>query len=416
MISVSKLLCDLDAAGDGLRYDAADESAVDQISDRGQRRPVVVWNTTKQCNLRCEHCYAAATREPAPGELSTAEGKGLLDDLAAYDVPVVLFSGGEPLARDDLVDLIGYAADRGVRPVLSTNGTLLTPERAAALRDAGLAYAGVSVDGLRERNDAFRGREGAFDAAVRGIEACLDAGLKTGLRYTITERTAPDLEGIVAFLHDVGVDRFCFYHLDYGGRGAAIRDADLSPPDKRRAVRRVCDLTWEYHDRGKEIETLLVGNYCDAAYLVEYAREAFGPDRARRVREYLRRNGGDPAGERVADVDYQGNVHLTQFWQGYALGNVRDRPFGAIWADDANPLLAALREREEHLTGACADCRYRAVCRGASRLRALGGHDHPFGRDPQCYLTEAEVAGDGAAVAADGARAVDDGTAVDGAE
>ncbi|MFB6079517.1 MAG: TIGR04347 family pseudo-SAM/SPASM protein [Haloferacaceae archaeon] len=397
MISVSKLLCDLDAAGDGLRYDAAAASSVPQISERGQRRPVVVWNLTKQCNLHCEHCYAAATAERAPGELSTAEGKRLLADLAAYDVPVVLFSGGEPLVRDDLVELVGHAADLGLRPVLSTNGTLLTPDRAAALRDAGLAYAGVSVDGLRERNDAFRGREGAFDAAVRGIEACLDAGLKTGLRYTITERTAPDLEGVVELLSDVGVDRFCFYHLDYGGRGAAIRDADLTPGERRRAVRRVCDLTRAYRRRGEEIETLLVGNYCDAAYLIEYAREHLGPDRADRVRASLRRNGGDPAGERVADVDYQGNVHLTQFWQGYALGNVRDRPFGAIWADESNPLVAALREREAHLTGRCAGCRHREVCRGASRLRALGVHDHPFGPDPQCYLTDAEVGADGPA-------------------
>jgi len=397
MISVSKLLCDLDAEGDGLRYDAADESDADQIRERKQRRPVVVWNLTKQCNLYCEHCYAAATEERAPGELSTAEGKRLLDDLADYGVPVVLFSGGEPLVRDDLTELVGYAADRGIRPVLSTNGTLITPERAAELRDAGLQYAGVSVDGLRERNDAFRGQEGAFDAAVRGIEACLDAGLKTGLRYTVTERTAPDLEDVVDFLYDVGVDRFCFYHLDYGGRGAAIRNADLDPAEKRRAVRRVCDVTREYHDRGEEIETLLVGNYCDAAYLVEYAREALDDAHAERVRRYLRRNGGDPAGERVADVDYQGNVHLTQFWQGYSLGNVRDRSFGAIWEDDSNPLLRALREREDHLTGKCAGCQYRDVCRGASRLRSLAAHDHPFGPDPQCYLTDAEVSGDGVA-------------------
>jgi len=395
MISVSKLLCDLDAAGDGLRYDAAEESSADQIRERKQRRPVVVWNLTKQCNLYCEHCYAAATAERAPGELSTTEGKRLLEDLAEYGVPVVLFSGGEPLVRDDLVELVAYASDLGIRPVLSTNGTLLTPEKAAELRDAGLSYAGVSVDGLRERNDAFRGEEGAFDAAVRGIEACLDAGLKTGLRYTITERTAPDLEGIVEFLYDVGVDRFCFYHLDYGGRGAAIRDADLDPAEKRRAVRRVCEMTREYHARGDDIETLLVGNYCDAAYLVEYAREEIGEATADRVARYLRHNGGDPAGERVADVDYQGNVHLTQFWQGYSLGNVRDRSFGAIWEDETNPLLRALRERTDHLTGKCADCQYQDLCRGGSRLRALGANDHPFGPDPQCYLTDGEISGTG---------------------
>ena len=337
MISVSKLLTGLDAEGDGLRYDDAEGSTKRQIRDRKQRRPVVVWNVTKQCNLYCEHCYAAADTDIADGELSTDEGKALLDDLADYGAPVVLFSGGEPLVREDLEELVAHAADVGVRPVLSTNGTLLTPRRARSLRDAGLQYAGVSVDGLPERNDAFRGVEGAFEGALQGIENCLDAGLKTGLRYTITERNAADLEGVVNVLTDLGVDRFCFYHLDYGGRGTEIVDADLSPADRREAVERVCEMTREYHAEGEEIETLLVGNYADAAYLVEYAREHMGEAQARRVYEYLRVNGGDPTGERVADVDYQRNVHLTQFWQGYSLGNVRDRPFGAIWPMTSGP-------------------------------------------------------------------------------
>lgn len=143
--------------------------------------------------------------------------------------------------------------------------------------------------------------------------------------------------------------------------------------------------------RGAEIETLLVGNYADAAYLVEYARRHLGETTADHVAEYLRRNGGDPAGERVADIDYQGNVHLTQFWQGYSLGNVRDRSFGAIWDDDSNPLLQRLRERSEHLTGRCACCRYQDLCRGASRLRALAVNDDLFAPDPQCYLREDEI-------------------------
>ncbi|MFC7076012.1 TIGR04347 family pseudo-SAM/SPASM protein [Haloarcula halophila] len=393
MISVSKLLCDLDAEGDGLRYDAADDSTKAQIREEKQRRPVVVWNVTKQCNLYCDHCYAAADTDIADGELSTAEGKALLSDLADYGAPVVLFSGGEPLVRQDLEELVAYANEVGVRPVLSTNGTLITEERAESLKAAGLKYAGVSVDGLPEANDDFRGMEGAFDGAIQGIEHCLDAGLKTGLRYTITDRNAPDLEGVVDLLTDVGVDRFCFYHLDYGGRGTEIVDADLTPVERRDAVERVCDMTRDYHDRGEEIETLLVGNYTDAAYLVEYAREHLGEAQARRVYEYLQINGGDPTGERVADVDYQGNVHPTQFWQGYTLGNVRDRPFGAIWEDESNPLLRGLREREEHLTGNCADCRYAEICRGASRLRALTVENDLFAPDPQCYLEDSEIHG-----------------------
>ncbi|MES3160368.1 MAG: TIGR04347 family pseudo-SAM/SPASM protein [Halorubrum sp.] len=390
MISVSKLLCGLDAESDGLRYDAAEDSKKPQITEKRQRRPVVVWNTTKRCNLYCEHCYAAADHEGAPNELSTTEGKALIDDLAAYGVPVLLFSGGEPMVREDLPELVAYADEQGVRPVLSTNGTLLTRESARTLKEAGLKYAGVSVDGLPERNDRIRGQDGAFDAAVRGIEACLDVGLKTGLRYTITEHNVEDLSGVVDLLVDVGVDRFCFYHLDYGGRGADIADVDLSPEATREAVSSLCDLTREYHANGEEIETLLVGNYADAGYLVEYADREIGTERARLIRRYLERNGGDPTGERVADVDPVGNVHLTQFWQGYAVGNVRDRSFGAIWSDESNPLLAALRNRTDHLEGRCAECAYRDICRGGSRLRALAAHDDPFAPDPKCYLAAGE--------------------------
>lgn len=391
MISISKLLCDLDAEGDGLRYDAADESSAEQISDDRQQRPVVVWNVTRGCNLYCKHCYASAGADPATDELTTAEGKELLDDLADYGVPVVLFSGGEPLVRSDLEELVAYASSVGLRPVLSSNGTLLTEERAQALKDAGLAYAGISVDGMPARNDAFRGNDGAFQAAVNGIEHCQSVGLKTGLRYTITTETQPDLDDVVELLTDLGVDRYCFYHLDYGGRAAALDDIDLSTEQRRAAVRRLCDLTIDYHDRGEEIETLLVGNYADAAFLVEYARERFGPDQARVVADYLRRNGGDPAGERIADIDYLGNVHLTQFWQHYSLGNVRDRPFSAIWSDESNPLLARLRDRTNHLTGKCAECQYQELCRGGSRLRAVAAHDDPFAPDPQCYLRPAEI-------------------------
>jgi len=392
VISVSTLLCDHAADGNRLRYDV-EAGTDDPVSERPQRRPVVVWNTTNRCNLECVHCYAGAESEPKAGELTTAEGKRLLDDLADYGAPVVLFSGGEPMVREDLAELVAYAADAGIRPVLSTNGTLLTADRARELKEAGLAYAGVSVDGLAERNDEFRGVDGAFRAAVEGIETCLEVGLKTGLRYTVTRQNVDDLDGVVDLLSDVGLDRFCFYHLSYSGRGETLDSVDLDTAERREVVTRICDRTLEAHRSGDEIETLLVGNYADAAYIVEYARREFGDDAARRVYERLQRNGGDPTGERVAAVDCLGNVHPTQFWRTYSLGNVRDRPFSDIWEDEDNPLLRAIRNRPGNLTGKCADCRYKGICRGGSRLRALAADNGLFGPDPQCYLESEERRG-----------------------
>jgi len=390
VISVSTLLCESGAAGDGLRYDAADSTDVAQIRQRKQQHPVVVWNTTTGCNLDCRHCYAGARGTPEAGEFDTAEARGLIDELAAYDVPVLLFSGGEPLLRDDLVELVEYASDRGLRPVLSSNGTLLTEARARELAAAGIAYAGISIDGLPDRHDTFRGCDGAFAAASAGIAAAQAAGIKTGVRFTVTEQTLPDLPAVLERFCDRGVDRFCFYHLAYGGRGRDARTTDIDPQTRRAAVREICDLTRQYHARDEPIETLLVGNYADAGYLVEYARLAIGADRARRIESYLRTNGGDPAGERVADIDAHGNVHPTQFWRSYSMGNVRDRPFAAIWEDDTNPVLDHLRQRPESLGAVCADCRYSDCCRGGSRLRALAVHSDRAAPDPQCYLTPTE--------------------------
>lgn len=400
MISVSTLLCDHAADGNTLRY-SIDSGTKNPVSDRPQRRPVVVWNTTNRCNLKCVHCYAGAQSEAKAGELTTAEGKRLLDDLADYGVPVVLFSGGEPLVREDLAELVSHAAEIGIRPVLSTNGTLLTADRARKLKDAGLAYAGVSVDGLAERNDDFRGVDGAFQAAIEGIETCLDVGLKTGLRYTVTRQNVADLDGVVDLLSDIGLDRFCFYHLSYSGRGEAISSVDLDAEERRAVVKRICDRTVEANRAGEEIETLLVGNYTDAAYIVEYARREFGEEPAQRVYDRLERNGGDPTGERVAAVDCLGNVHPTQFWRTYSLGNVRDRSFADIWEDDSNPFLQAVRGRPSNLTGNCDDCRYSGICRGGSRLRAIAADNGLFGPDPQCYLTEAERRANGPAATSD---------------
>ncbi len=400
MISVSTLLCDHAADGNRLRYDVG-TGAENPVSDRPQRRPVVVWNTTNRCNLKCVHCYAGAKTTAEAGELTTAEGKRLLDDLAAYGAPVVLFSGGEPLVREDLEELVAYASNAGIRPVLSTNGTLLTADRVRGLKAAGLAYAGISVDGLAERNDEFRGVDGAFRSAIEGIETCLDVGLKTGLRYTVTGQNVDDLDGVVDLLAEIGLDRFCFYHLSYSGRGESMSSIDLDTAERRDVVRRICDRTVSSHRSGEDIETLLVGNYADAAYIVEYAREEFGEDAARRVYRRLERNGGDPTGERVAAVDCLGNVHPTQFWRTYSLGNVRDRPFSEIWEDDSNPLLGAVRSRPDNLTGRCADCRYADICRGGSRLRALASGNGLFGPDPQCYLTDDERRGPRPAANAD---------------
>ncbi|WP_181685804.1 TIGR04347 family pseudo-SAM/SPASM protein [Halorhabdus salina] len=384
MIPVSTLLGDdADAATVGSR----------------QRGATVVWHVTGATNLECSYRRIGAGPGPADGELTTAEGQDLIDDLAAYGVDVLRLAGGEPLLRDDLDDLIDYATDAGLETVLETNGTLLTEDRAAALESAGLTEVAVAVDGLDERHDEIWGQEGAFDDALDGIAAVQAADVPVTVRFTITDENAGDMEEVVDLLALEGVARFEFAHLEYDEED--VMDFEVDHEAQRRAVRRVCDLTLDAHERGHEVETLLTGNYADAGYVYQYAREELGEDRAAAVRDALEAIGGDAAGEAIADIDYQGNVHLTPDWQRYSLGNVRDRPFSAIWEDESNPVLRKLRDREEHVPDRCPNCDYYSMCRGGSRHRALAATGDLWARDPQCYLTDEEIGLDDPSVSAD---------------
>ena len=166
------------------------------------KKPVVVWNCTRRCNLKCVHCYSHSADKDYPGELTTEQGKALIEDLAQFGAPVILFSGGEPTIRHDLFELAEYAVSLGMRAVISTNGTKITSEVATRLKDIGLSYVGVSLDGMRETNDKFRGHKGAFDEALAGIRNCLETGIKVGLRFTINKRNAQDIPDIFTLLEE----------------------------------------------------------------------------------------------------------------------------------------------------------------------------------------------------------------------
>ncbi|QGN07478.1 radical SAM protein [Halorhabdus sp. CBA1104] len=354
-----------------------------------QRGTTIVWHVTGAANLDCSYRRTDAGPGPADGELTTAEGQNLIADLADYGVEVLRLAGGEPLLRDDLEALIESASDAGLETVLETNGTLVTEERAAELETAGLDAVAVAIDGLPERHDEIWGQEGAFDDALAGIEAAQAAQLPVAVKFTITDQSAADMEEVLDLLALEGVERFEFAHLEYDE--ADVMDFEVDHQAQRRAVRRVCDLTLDAHERGHDVETLLTGNYADAGYVYQYAREELGEDQAADVRDRLEAIGGDQAGEAIADIDYQGNVHLTPDWQHYSLGNVRDRPFSAIWEDESNPILRKLRDREDHVPDRCPNCDYYAMCRGGSRHRALAATGDPWARDPQCYLTDEEI-------------------------
>ena len=391
MIGISKLYCDTVEPSDALRYGRLSSQLPSHLLQFSQdKRPVVVWNVTRQCNLKCVHCYAHAKSTAQDNELATEEGMRLIDDLAQFGAPVMLFSGGEPLVRKDLPELAEYAIKKGMRAVISTNGTLITRDIANTLKTIGLSYVGISLDGMEEINDRFRGVVGAFNSAIEGIENCKAAGIKVGLRFTMNRRNVHDIPMIFKLLEERDIPRACFYHLVYTGRGSTLVEEDLTHEETRNAVDLIMDLTKQLHDRGKPKEILTVDNHADGPFLyMRLCKE--NPERAKEVLELLKMNEGNSSGRGIGCVSWDGEVHADQFWRFHSFGNVRNRPFSDIWADTSEPLMKKLKEKGKYVKGRCAGCRWLDICGGNFRARAEAVSGDIWAPDPACYLTDEEI-------------------------
>lgn len=391
MIGISKLYCSTVEPSDVLRYGSASKELPSHLLQFSKdKKPVVVWNCTRRCNLQCVHCYAQSADQQYCGEMTTAEGFALLEDLAQFGSPVVLFSGGEPLMRKDLLELAGRAVELGLRTVISTNGTLIDEQKAEQLREIGLSYVGVSLDGMQPINDKFRGMAGAFDKALTGIRNCLKAGIKVGLRFTINKRNVADVGDIFSLLKDENIPRVCFYHLVYAGRGSVLMKEDLDHKQTRHVVDLIIDRTAELHAQGLEKEVLTVDNHTDGPYLYMRMVRENNP-RAKDVMDLLKMNGGNSSGRGIGCVRWDGAVHADQFWRHVTFGNVTERKFSEIWPDLSNPLMAKLKNKRPHLKGRCALCKFQDVCGGNFRVRAEAATGNLWAPDPACYLSDEEI-------------------------
>jgi len=392
MIGISKLYCGTVEPSDALRYGRHSSKLPSHLLQFSEdKRPVVVWNVTRRCNLKCVHCYAHAKNIPSDDELSTEEGKKLIRDLTEFGSPVILFSGGEPLVRRDLPELAAFAVKNGMRAVISTNGTLITPTIARTLKKIGLSYVGISLDGMEEINDRFRGVRGAFKSALSGIENCQEAGIKVGLRFTINKFNVNEIPKLFKLLEDMNIPRICFYHLVYAGRGSDLVEEDLSHTATRAALDLIIDETKRLHDKGKPKEVLTVDNHADGPYVyLRLLKE--NPERAKEVLELLKWNEGNNSGRGIGCVSWNGDVHADQFWRHYSFGNVKERPFSEIWMDTSEPMMKRLKDKKTYVKGRCASCRWLDVCGGNFRVRSEAVTGDVWAPDPACYLTDEEIA------------------------
>ncbi len=389
MISVTKLLFAKNFYGDALRYTSTARKMRNGTSEG--IGPVVVWNSTRTCNLRCRHCYMDSDSRRYTDELSTAEAKKFIDDLAEFKVPVLLFSGGEPLMREDFFELAEYAAKKNIRPTLSTNGTLITRATAEKIKSIGVGYVGISLDGLREVNDKFRGVAGAFEKAMEGIENCVAVGQRVGLRFTINRHNFTELDKIFDFIEAEKINRVCFYHLVYSGRGSQMIDEDLTPAESRAAMDTIIARTKDFERRGLDKEILTVDNHCDGVYMYLKALAEGDAETAAQIKKFIALNGGNRSGIAFGEVDPAGYVHPDQFTQHYTFGNVREKKFGEIWTDTSNEIMAGLKNRKPLLKGRCASCKFLDNCNGNFRTRAEAKTGDFWASDPACYLTDKEI-------------------------
>ncbi|MGM0395831.1 MAG: putative heme d1 biosynthesis radical SAM protein NirJ1 [Bacillota bacterium] len=385
MIGFSKLLCSSENYGDRLRYVHGANSSKHGVNSGSG--PVVVWNCTNTCNLACRHCYANSENKSFKEELTTEEAKEFIDDLSEYKVPVLLISGGEPLLRKDIFEIIKYAKSKNIRITISTNGTVIDKEVAAKIKENQVSYVGISIDGIGERHDSFRGMKGSFDLAMAGIRNCLEIGQKVGLRFTINRHNYDQLEDIFELIKKEKIPRVCFYHLAYSGRGNCMIDEDLTDEEKRAVIDFIMKKTIELGDK---VEILTVDNHADAPYLYIKTSEKY-PEMKDRVWELLQMNGGNRSGIAIANVDFKGDVHPDQFTQHHTFGNIREAKFSEIWESTDNPILNGLRNRKELLNGRCSQCKWLEICNGNLRARGESVNGDFWESDPACYLTDSEI-------------------------
>jgi radical SAM protein with 4Fe4S-binding SPASM domain len=324
------------------------------------------------------------------GELTTAEARAFIDDLAASKIPLVIFTGGEPLVRPEIWELAEYCRENGIKTALSTNGTLISDDVAKKIKQSGIEYVGISLDGASAAtHDRFRNRPGAFDRAVAAFARCREAGVRNGVRVTLTKENRGELGALVDLSRNLGASRFCLYWLVPCGRGSdAYERLQLDREEVTRALTLLYGKAKEIP--AEEMEFLTVDGPQDCIHLLQ-SMERDGSADLEDARGLLASlNGGCSAGDRVANVDPRGNVYPCQFARlpEFRVGNIRNRPFSALWNDDANPVLARFRIKPPEVTGKCRSCTYLRLCGGGCRVRAWARSGNFSGEDPFCYVDD----------------------------
>ncbi len=371
----------------------AGKKTISQRVGRGGCGPVVIWNLIRKCNLACKHCYTNSGFKDYADELSTEQAYATMDELKKAKVPVIIFSGGEPLLRDDIYDLSRKSKEMGFYTALSTNGTLINEENIEKIAAINYNYVGISLDGLWDVHDKFRGKKGAFQESLNAIRLCKKHGIKVGIRFCLTQYTASDFDNLLRFVEEENIDKFYMSHLNYSGRGKVLSAMDAHHQMSRNTVEKLFEYALENYEAGRNREVVTGNNDADGVYFLQWVARKF-PEAYDRVKTKLETWGGNSTGIGVANIDNKGNVNPDSFWWNHAIGNVKDNPFSEIWNKSDDPLMVSFKAENRDLKGRCSTCSHLEICNGNSRVRAFQETGDALGEDPGCYLSLDEIATD----------------------
>ncbi|MBQ3854885.1 MAG: putative heme d1 biosynthesis radical SAM protein NirJ2 [Anaerovibrio sp.] len=322
---------------------------------------IVSWNVTNACNMYCDHCYREAGCK-AEEELSTQEAKTLLEQIAKARFKIMIFSGGEPLMRPDIVELVVYATKLGLRPVFGTNGTLITLEMAKKLKAAGAMGMGISLDSLdKAKHNEFRKFPGAWEGAVRGMENCRKAGLPFQIHTTVMDWNNAELESITDFAVEKGAVAHHFFFLVPTGRAKSIEAESLRAEQYEDTLTRIMK-------KQQQVDIELKPT-C-APQFMRIADQMGIKTRFRR---------GCLAGTAYCIISPRGKVQPCAYLN-MELGDVRKTPFDEIWQN--NEVLKTLRTLD--YKDGCGACEYKGAC-GGCRARAAFYNDGDYmAEEPWC--------------------------------
>ncbi len=354
---------------------------------------LAIWEVTQSCDLACKHCRAAAQPIAHPEQLSTDEGKGLIDQIAAMQVPIFIFTGGDPLKRPDLYELIRYGAEKNVKIAVTPSATpLLTRDALFKMKEAGIVRLGISLDGSSpEIHDKFRGLSGAWARTIQAIEWADEAGIPIQVHSTISRHNAHDLDNLCALFEKQKIVMWNVFFLVPVGRGQM---ADLlSGEEFEQVFGKIYELSQRVNFQIKTTEAMHYRRYLLQHNLeerrmghghpgghpgtAEYEPGAPTADAQARNRGWATRRVND--GKGFMFISHTGNVFPSGFLPIHA-GNIRATPLGEIYRNA--PIFKALRDTSR-LEGKCGACEYKEIC-GGSRARAYALTGDPLAQEPCC--------------------------------